>query len=187
MNKKQNRKKHFFAKDLEWFVDKDYEWPKGYKLMPGEIQLKVIPCGLENTRNSFAMSMASAYTEFKGEVLKITKNAYLFKRIYVCCDDGGGVLSEGKEDHVWIFDKQLLVNEGIKEGDKISFDAVAYAYVRKNGTIDYGLRDLSHIEILSSDYQLPSDEELFRQFLRDLRCEVCLYGEKCDRLNCVMY
>ena len=181
MDKKQN-----LVKDEERFVEKNYKWPKGYKLMPGEIKLKYLPCGLENTRNYFAMCMTCGYATFKGEVFKITKNAYLFKRIYVLFDDLSGVLSEGKEDHVWIFDKQTLVNKGVGIGDKISFEADVYVYVRKNGTMDFGLRDLTNIEFLSSEYVLPSDEDLQNQFWRDLRCELCLLSGKCDRLVCVM-
>lgn len=104
---------------------------------------------------------------FKGRVERINyKNkTILFQRIMVSGTYDDGTCFDGKEDHVWVkFNKPGKFSEH----SCYSFDAQVYRYMKhgKNGKlIDYGLRNLSHIEKIAS-YEVPTDEELKEQSLK---------------------
>lgn len=131
---------------------------------------------------------AGGYGQFKGEVVQVKENGsdirYLFKRIYVEYQSGVDIL-EDKEDHVWIFKANAFKDKGIKVGDCVSFNGEIIPYVRKDGTYDLGIEtpeDITKIE----NYELPSDEQMMAQFLKQLRCETCLYSEQCYGAFCMM-
>ena len=85
---------------------------------------------------------------------------------------------EDKEDHVWIYESQPFVNVGIKVGDKVRFSGTVEPYRRKNGNWELGIVGISQVEIIEN-YAMPSDDEMKRQFLSQLRCELCLCRGKC--------
>jgi len=89
--------------------------------------------------------------------------------------DGTGFV--GKEDHVWMDADGF---EEYKPEDCVLFHADIYRYMKHgNGKlIDYGLRnpwDISRIE----SYEVPTDEELIDQQIRQLVCETCRYYDQC--------
>ena len=94
-----------------------------------------------------------------------------------------GEMFEDKEDHVWM---DITGFEDFQVGDSVSFWAEVYRYVKTgNGKlIDFGLRKPEGIKKITS-YELPSDEELLNQEIRLMLCDVCFYGEQCNRTLCL--
>ena len=152
---------------------------KKEKKMPGEFEPHRLPLN-GATRDYFQMCYCNAagYCDCKGQVIKIDKRGILFKRIYLDWCRHDGIYEKGKEDHVWLLDKKPFIDFGIKEGDKIKFSAVVYAYKRSNGTEDFALKEPDLIEHIE-DYQLPTDEELLDQSIESLVCEVCPLTDHC--------
>ena len=72
-------------------------------------------------------------------------------------------------------------------GDSVSFGAEVYRYVKTgNGKlIDYGLRNPTGIQKIEA-YELPSDDELIMQEVKQLICETCFLSERCNRNYCMM-
>ena len=152
--------------------------------MPGEFKPDITAIGIDGCRTAFQGYYAEGgnttpFGTFKGKVIGIDENrGYLIKNLFVEYCDREGTFTQGKEDHVWIYDAKPLSDANIKAGDCISFNALAYAYHRQDGTEDYGLKALSNIEIIS-EYSLPSDKELTVQFLESFACEVCFFSDHC--------
>ena len=95
-----------------------------------------------------------------------------------------GECFDGKADHVW------MDVDGFEEysvGDSVSFSAEVYRYIKTgNGKqIDYGLRAPTQIERIKP-YELPSDDELMRQTMREIACETCFLSEQCNRVFCML-
>lgn len=167
------------------------EEPKEIKKMPGEFELTKIDTSMqENARSYFLWYIVEggnnvAFGDFKGKVLKIEKDkGILFKEIFVEFDEGCGDVINGKEDHVWIFDCQEFLNMGIQVGDCVKFNALAYAYKRQDGTIDFGLKAPQWIKYIP-DYELPKDEDLNLQSIERMVCETCLYSKHCYGEPCI--
>lgn len=135
---------------------------------------------------------ASGYGDFKGGVIQIKDKStkkrkdirYLFKRIYVNYDVCFDII-EDKEDHVWIFNASEFKDKGIKVGDCVSFGGQIKPYRRKDGSYDLGIEDPYNIEKINS-YELPSDEKLQEQFMKQLKCETCLFADHCDGVFCML-
>lgn len=72
-------------------------------------------------------------------------------------------------------------------GDSVSFHAEVYRYVKTgNGKqIDFGLRAPTQIERIAP-YEVPSDDELMRQTMREIACETCFLSEQCSRVFCML-
>ena len=128
---------------------------------------------------------------FTGVVKVIKGNNIIFDRItFVDDSDYANISDEYMEEHVWVRNIPLdKMPKDIKVGDTISFFGKVFLYRRMNGTLDYGIEDFDYIEKCSNRV-IPSKEELDEQhrmrFLNQLCCEVCLYNEQCDRLNCLL-
>ena len=156
--------------------------------LPQEIDLDVIHIGMDcRTYLQWYYSQGgdkTAFGEFKGKVKKITKNSILFEKLYIEFDELCGDCVEGKEEHIWISGTEPFIKEKVKVGDCVAFTGLAYAYKRKNGSIDFSLKECEDIEIIQ-EYELPTDEALVRQSAERLACEVCLYSEHCDGLVCI--
>lgn len=162
---------------------------------PNEIKpIDVWPDGMfhisnEYTRHCLAGYYCSggdtcAFGEFKGHVSKITSDAIIFNRLFIRYDERMDII-DGKEDHVWIYDKQPFLNAGIKAGDCVRFTALAAMYRRQNGTFDFGLKAPQDIEKIDG-YDLPSDDALALQAASRFVCETCMYGDHCDGVYCLM-
>lgn len=139
-----------------------------------------------NSHNGFKPCYfdAGGFGDFKGEVIEVKKDRYLFKRIFVEYTYGIDVC-EDKEDHVWIFDIKELKKASIKKGDCVSFLGKIEPYRRKNGSYDLGITNVDCVEKIES-YELPTDEELYKRFLERLKCETCLFTDHCDGLFCML-
>lgn len=93
------------------------------------------------------------------------------------------------EDHVYVEGADLFQKAGITTGDTVQFSAEIYIYERKNGTVDYGLRN--PVDIVKSEYVLTNEEkdridkQRFEQFVQQVKCELCLYQEQCCGI-CIM-
>ena len=93
------------------------------------------------------------------------------------------------EDHVYVEGADLFQKAGITTGDTVQFSAEIYIYERKNGTVDYGLRN--PVDIVKSEYVLTNEEkdridkQRFEQFVQQVKCELCLYQEQCYGI-CIM-
>lgn len=84
-----------------------------------------------------------------------------------------------------MFGRTKRNSKNSKKGDCVEFDAEVYRYLRvKNQTIDFGIRNPSFIEKIG-EYDLPTEQELREQFLRQVRCEICLLSDHCDRIFCL--
>ena len=125
----------------------------------------------------------SGFGSFKGQVSKIKSHHICFKRIWVQWEYGLDVC-ENKEDHVWIFDAEHFFEMGVKEGDCVSFDGEIYPYKRRNGTCELGIRKPECVEKIS-EYDLPTDEDVFLQNMHKIECELCLFKDHCDGLFCL--
>ena len=122
-------------------------------------------------------------SNFKGRIESERKGRICFTRIYVsgCYSDGNGF--EGREDHVWM-DKAGFESYGV--GDCVSFSAEVYRYIKtRNGKVlNYGLRNPEFIERVPG-YEVPSDDDLLRQSIDQMICEVCMFNEHCYLGMCI--
>lgn len=89
-----------------------------------------------------------------------------------------GTSVKGKEDHIWIFDKEPFIKAGIKPKDCVSFTGKAYAYMRRDKTIDFSVKECEDIQKIEQ-YSLPDKDYLKMQSLESFVCEMCLYNEYC--------
>lgn len=121
---------------------------------------------------------AGGYGDFKGKVIDIQGDKFCFKQIAVSYTTYDGMIEENKEDHVWVMNGKPFKEKGIQIGNSVSFTGVIRPYQRKDGTHELGIEEAADVEIIE-DYELPSDEALEKQFIRQLKCESCLYREHC--------
>ena len=177
-NKKKNKNKK-----------KEKIMPVVSKPMPGEIDTSKFNYDqyhdlLEKCSRQALIAALQNYgwSPFSGEVIKIKgqkgSRNYLFKSIYFNWEYGLDVF-DGVEDHIWILNAKSLEDANIKVGDKVLFTGDIYFYERLDGTCDAGVKNAEFIEKLD-DYELPSDEELTRQAIKSVVCEVCCHSEQCS-------
>lgn len=162
---------------------------KGVGEVPAS-EIHCIPVRINNPyRHAFEVGFCEggSWDGFKGKVLLFDRRGILFERVLFTTGAYWDMYDEYHEDHVWIRGAKLP--REINKGDCILFYAKIYLYRRKNGTLDYGLKEFEFIEKLDG-YAIPTDEELKEQhqehFLHQMRCETCLMYEKCDLINCLM-
>lgn len=99
-------------------------------------------------------------------------------------------IDEIHEDHVYVAGADLFQKAGMKTGDIVQFSAEIYRYERKNGTVDYGLRN--PVDIVKSEYVLTNEEkdridrQKYERFAQQIKCEVCIYREQCYGI-CIAY
>lgn len=139
---------------------------------------------LGKIRSNFQMCYFNIPLEFKGQIEKIAKDNVCFKRIYICGMFSDGVMFDGKEDHVWM---KKVGFETAQTGDRFSFFADIYRYVKTgNGKlIDYALRNPKGIKKIVS-YELPSNDDLIMQKIKQIICETCFLNEQCNRTFCML-
>ena len=184
------KKVHYGSKTCimcEWgVIDFDKEKMKevagGEKLTYDEY-LDILKESGKNCRSWFEMCYYQYSLGFKGEIEKKNNKNICFKRIYVSGMYNDGICFDGKEDHVWMDIKGF---ENYQVGDNISFSAEIYRYlITSNGKIiDFGLRNPSGIKKVNS-YELPSDDDLLKQEINQLVCEVCFLNEHCSMGMCI--
>lgn len=135
-------------------------------------------------RSGFASGFFHYLLEFKGQIEKVNAKHICFKRIFISGMYPDGICFDDKEDHVWM-DKTGF--EELDVGDSVSFSADVYRYIKTgNGKlIDYGLRNPIGIKKIEK-YQLPSDDELRMQMIREIICETCYLSEHCNRVSCIL-
>ena len=135
------------------------------------------------THGGFQWCFYNIPFRFKGKIEKITDEFVCFQRISIEGMYPDGICSDDKEQHIWMDIKGF---ESFQPGDCVEFAAEPYRYLKtgKGKQIDFGLRNPSGVKKIDN-YDLPSDEELMRQELDLIRCEVCYLNENCDRLNCI--
>lgn len=129
-------------------------------------------------RKNFKINSTSV---FCATVVHCEENHYVLKKVVIYGKDEKGMLFEGEEDHVNIFDAadvELLTNIGVKNDDKIQFNAEVYKYVRQNGSEDYGLKNFSNVKKII-DYITPKEEDLLDEAIQQLVCETCLFVDRC--------
>lgn len=155
---------------------------KNSKKIPGEINLTVIELGLD-CRKYLQWYYAegggnAAFGDFKGRVLLMNQRGILFKRLYIDFFEMDGSYIKGREDHIWIFDKEAFIRAGIKVKDCVSFTGKAYAYKRQDKSIDFSVKECEEIQKIDH-YSLPDKEELKMQSLERIVCDMCMYQEYC--------
>lgn len=155
----------------------------GAEQMTYDEYLDVQFASLDKTRGGFACCFYNFAMGFKGHIERFAKGQVCFNAIYLEGMYPDGEMFEGKEDHVWM---DITGFEDFQVGDRVSFWAEVYRYVKTgNGKlIDFGLRKPEGIKKITS-YELPSDEELLNQEIRLMLCDVCFYGEQCNRTFCL--
>ena len=134
-------------------------------------------------RSSFEACYFNFPMGFKGQIEKIAKNRVCFKGIFVSGMYPDGDMFDGKEDHVWMEQSGF---EPFKVGDCVEFFAEVYRYVKTgNGKlIDYSLRNPVDIKKIDA-YNLPSDDDLIRQEVKQIICETCFLSEQCNKSFCM--
>ena len=145
-----------------------------------DVQMK----SLQKTRQWFATCYDNIVLGFKGCIERKTKDNICFKRVWVEGMYPDGVCFDGKEDHVWM---NIAGFEEYQIGDNVCFFAEVYRYVKtgKGKQIDFALRNPENIRKIEN-YQLPTNEELTRQAIRDIICETCFLSEQCNRVSCLL-
>lgn len=145
--------------------------------------LDVQIASLGKTRTGFLNLYLNIPLEFNGQIERINSKRICFKRISLCGMFPDGETFIGHEDHVWMEKKEF---ENYPVGTSVKFFAEVYRYVKSgNGKlIDYGLRNPEGIEKISP-YQLPTDEELVEQGIRQILCDTCILNEQCNRFLCM--
>ena len=131
---------------------------KNSKKIPGEINLTVIELGLDCRK----------YLQWYYAVEGIGFDFFEMDGSYI----------KGREDHIWIFDKEPFIKAGIKVKDCVSFTGKAYAYKRHDNSIDFSIKECEDIQKIDQ-YSLPDKEELKMQSLERLVCDMCMYNEHC--------
>lgn len=174
-----------FGKVPNYALPSTKEFPNG-----GVIPVKITTPYRESLESVY-LTLNGINIEFTGVIKSIRKRHIIFDKItFVDDSDYANITDEYMEEHVWVRDipSEKMPND-IKVGDTITFWGKVFLYRRKNGTLDYGIEDFDYIEKCSSRI-IPSKEELDKQhqirLLRQLSCEICLYNEQCDRLNCLL-
>lgn len=134
-------------------------------------------------RGWFALCHREVPLGFAGQIVRITKKNICFKRIYVSGMYMDGECFDGREDHVWMSIERF---EDYQVDDCLEFYAETYRYLKtKNGKqIDFGLRNPSEIKKVDS-YKLPSDDDLLRQSVNQIICEVCMFRDHCYGGMCI--
>lgn len=135
-------------------------------------------------RSGFVNGIFNYLLELKGQIERVNARHICFKRIFISGMYPDGEMFEDTEDHVWM-DKSGF--EAFTAGDSVSFSAEVYRYVKTgNGKrIDYGLRNPAGIRKIEA-YELPSDDELMMQEIRQIICETCSLSEQCNHTFCLM-
>lgn len=122
---------------------------------------------------------------FRGTIdrVDVEKAKIVFKRIAISGIYRDGIGFYGKEDHVWM---DLAGFEAFQAGDSAEFFADVYRYMRHgNGKlIDYALENPCDIKKIDG-YQVPTDQDLVDQQIRQLVCETCRYYDNCFFGNCI--
>lgn len=136
------------------------------------------------THSGFQWCFYNVPLGFKGQIEKVTDEFVCFQRISIEGMYFDGICSDDKEQHIWM---DLQGFEGYQPGDCVEFSAEPYRYLKTgNGKqIDYGLRKPTGIKKIDK-YELPTDDELMRQELNLIRCEVCYLNESCDKTRCIL-
>ena len=120
---------------------------------------------------------------FKGRIEAVRGGRICFARIFVSgiCTDGTGF--DGREDHVWMDQKGF---ETYAVDDCVSFSAEIYRYIKTGDgkKLDYGLRNPTDIHKIEA-YEIPSDDDLLRQYIEQLICEVCMCRKQCYMGICI--
>lgn len=129
-------------------------------------------------RSSFQLCYHEISFGFKGQIERRTKDKICFKRIYVEGMYSDGTCFEGKEDHVWMDSAGF---EQFAQGDSVSFSAEIYRYLKTGDgkIIDFGLRNPENIKAIEP-YELPSDDDLLKQALDLMVCDMCFLSDACS-------
>lgn len=163
--------------------------PEGYKDVVGaekftydeylEVQIK----SFRKTRGWFEVCYHNFSLGFKGCIEKNTGKNICFQRIVVEGMYPNSDCFVGKEDHVWM---DISGFENFQVGDCVSFSADIYRYIKtKNGKqIDFSLRNPQGIKQIEA-YELPTDDELMKQEIKQMLCETCYLEEHCNRISCL--
>ena len=135
-------------------------------------------------RSGFAKGIFNYLLSFKGRIERVTPRYVCFQRIFISGMYSDGAMFADKEDHVWM-DKSAFDKYGV--GDSVSFGAEVYRYVKTgNGKrIDYELRSPTGIQKIEA-YELPSDDELIMQEVKQTICETCVLSEQCTLNYCTI-
>ena len=146
--------------------------------------LEVQKVSLGRQRAAFECCYYNFPMNFKGRIEKKKEKYLCFQRVYVDGMYGDGQMFEGTEEHVWM---DIRGFEAFEPGDSVSFLAEVYRYLKTgNGKLlDYGLRNPKEVKKIPS-YELPSEEELLRQALNEVKCETCYLREFCNRMFCIL-
>lgn len=140
---------------------------------------------LFNSRNNRRVCFEECYYSnalcyFNGRIQTISKKKkkVMFKRIYVSGIFMDGSCYEGKEDHVWMDIKPF---KKYKVGDCLSFEGEIYRYLRvkNNKQISFGIKNPYAIKKIEP-YELPSDDDMIKQKIDHLICEVCMFNQHCN-------
>lgn len=142
-------------------------------------------CGQARRYFELAYYAPAMDMHFRGTIDRVDaeKAKIVFKRIAISGIYRDGIGFYGKEDHVWM---NLAGFETFQAGDSVEFFADVYRYMRhgKGKLIDYALENPSDIKKIDA-YQVPTDQDLVDQQIRQLVCETCRYYDQCFLGNCV--
>jgi len=143
------------------------------------LEIQKNSCGKNRRYFEMCYYTGDMYCDFKGQIERFDRKngKVVFKRIMVDGIFSDGCGYKGKEEHVWMDIKGFEI---YSENECLKFSAEIHRYLKtKNGKlIDYDLRnpeDISKIE----KYEVPTDEDLIDQQIKQLICETCRYQDQC--------
>lgn len=196
MNKKEwkEMKKKYYKKDFvaltdDGTIDFSVEGYRSLKKNGHEITydqyLDIMRASGGRERTGFSyLFYNGGYGDFKGQIQYFTKNRkkVIFRKICINTMTPDGKCFDGKEDHVWM---DACDFDQFSPGDNVSFGAEIYRYLKHDGKqIGFGLRNPCDIEKIEP-YALPTDDDMMRQAIADIVCEVCPLSEQCYGVFCM--
>ena len=135
------------------------------------------------TENLTTQELIKNLNSFGEEKAKSDVEDYFkFFNRYCCSEDINKILTPLGINHVDMYNwvENIHIN-AIKEGDYVSFDADIVPYQRNDETKDLGLKNIRFIRRTNKDeYNIPTDDELIEQEIRNLVCETCVWRDHCD-------
>lgn len=161
---------NFYRKEISIMSKKS----KKQKLMPGEIKENNIKieenCQRQHLQTAYIHG--NGIVECTGKVINITRNRILFKYINIRFTNNEGKILKGNEKHIWVYDIKPFIKNHIYKGDKISFTAEIYPYLRKNNKKDYRLKNCTNITKINHHKKTSTNQIICN--------ELCLFKDHCN-------
>lgn len=130
------------------------------------------------------------FADFTGEIEAFAPKKVCFSRVLFDSGDYDCGRTDFCEEHVWVYLGKGNIPKSIRVGDTIEFYGEIYMYRRRDGTIDFGIKDFGFIGRTEKRCHLPTEEEIEVSHachrVKRTMCGVCWMTDKCDLMNCLL-